>query len=337
MLDTFLFAFNAVAPILLLMLLGFCLNRAHFFDPQTLKKMNTFSFRFCVSAMMFRSMYEMSSLSDIRPELMGFILLYLTSLTAFGWAAGQLFTQQRSRRGVIIQNSFRSNFAVIGISLAVSLGGTAGGGVSASLQFPTVVYYNIVAVLCLTVYSEQGGQSVDLRNILKRIATNPMILGLVSGAAVLLLRDFIPRDSGGELVFSLQRDLPFLYSPIDSLATIATPLLLVLLGAQVNFNAVGNMKKEVITGVFMRLIFAPALGFSLAFLAQRAGLIQLSPPVVSAFLGIFGSPVAVASAVMAEEMGNDAELARQYVVWSCALSTFTLLVWIFCFRHFGLL
>ena len=39
MFDTFLYAFNAVTPMLLLMLLGWGLKAAHFFDDELLRKM----------------------------------------------------------------------------------------------------------------------------------------------------------------------------------------------------------------------------------------------------------------------------------------------------------
>lgn len=337
MLDTFLFAFNAVAPLLLLMLLGFYLNHIHFFSPEMLKKMNTFTFRFGISAMMFRNVYALSGLSDIHMNLAAFILFCCVALTGVGVAEALVFTRQRNRRGVMIQNGFRSNFAIIGILLATSLGGSEGAGVASSMQAPTIIYFNVVAVICLTVYSDREGQRVNLAGILKSIAQNPMILGQVCGVACLALRQIIPRDASGELVFSLQRDLPFLYSAIDQLASMAAPLILVILGAQVNFSAIGTMKKELVVGVLQRLVLAPAIGFVLAFGAQALGLLQLTPAVVSALVGVFGSPVASASAPMVEEMGGDAELARQYVVWTYVLSMLTLMVWIFGFRRVGLL
>ena len=58
---------------------------------------------------------------------------------------------------------------------------------------------------------------------------------------------------------------------------------------------------------------------------------------LSALVGMYGSPVASASAVMAEEMGGDAEQARQYVVWTSAFSMITLFLWIFLLRAAGLL
>ena len=117
----------------------------------------------------------------------------------------------------------------------------------------------------------------------------------------------------------------------------ASPLILILLGARVNFSAVGDMKKELAVGVIQRLVLAPAAGFGMAFLAQGLGFFAVTPAVLSALVGMYGSPVASASAVMAEEMGGDAELARQYVVWTSAFSMITLFLWIFLLRAAGLL
>lgn len=337
MLDTFFYAFNAIAPMLFLMLLGYYLRYTHFFDLSLLKRMSTFTFRFGISAMMFGNVYTLSDLSEIRVDMMCFILICCVAITAVGWAEAMLFTQQRSRRGVMIQNSFRSNFSIIGILLATALGGAEGGSIAASMQAPTIIYFNVVSVLCLIYFSDQPQRRVSPGYILKSIATNPMILGQVVGLACLIARQWIPRDASGELLFSIQGSLPFLYSAVDSLASMATPLILVLMGGQVDFSAVGAMKKELIVGIVQRLILAPVIGFCLAFVAQDLGVFTLTPATVGTLVGVFGSPVASASAVMAEEMGGDGELARQYVVWTCALSMLTLLLWIVFLREFALL
>ena len=337
MFDTFMYAFNAVTPMLLLMLLGWWMKAIHFFDDALLTKMNSFTFRFGISCMMFRNTYNLSSLRDIHLDSIWLALVSCLILTGMGWVEAHIFTDQRNRRGIIMQNSFRSNFAIIGTTLAFSLGGAAGGAVSASLQAPTIIYYNVVAVLCLTIYSDKPDRAVNVPGILKKIATNPMILGQVTGLICLIAREFIPRDAQGELVFSLSRDLTFLYSAIDSLAQLASPMILILLGARVNFSAVKDMKKELVMGVIQRLVLAPAVGLGMAFLSQKLGVFSVTPAVLSALVGMYGSPVASASAVMAEEMGGDAELARQYVVWTSAFSMGTLFLWIFLLRTLHLL
>lgn len=332
MLEAFLYAFNAIVPMLLLMLLGFWLRSSGFFDGNTLKTINAFAFRFGISAMMFNSIYSLPSLKEIRLTLLVYVLISCVVLTALGWVSAQIFTNQRNRRGVMIQNSFRSNFAIIGILVASALGGKEGGAVAASMQAPAIIYYNVVAIFCLAVYSDRPDRAVSLRGILRELVTNPMLIGQIGGLTCLAVRELIPRGTDGTLIFSLSGTLPFLYAPISSLAAMASPLLLIIMGGQINFRAVGFFKKELVAGVIQRLVVAPIAGFGIAVLAQRAGLISLTPGVVSALVGLYGSPVAVASGVMAEEMGGDAELARQYVVWTAALSMITLLFWILLLR-----
>ena len=336
MLDSLIFAANSIIPMMLLMLLGYVLGRRSFFSDETVRQMNRFTFRFCVSAMMFRGIYTLSSLSDISLDTMCFVLVSVVALTVLGWAEARLFTKDRARRGVIIQNSFRSNIGVIGLYLASTLGGAEGSSVCAGIQAPVIIYNNIMAVTVLTVYSG-GERAPGAREVLRRIAVNPMILGQAAGLACLAIRQFIPRGADGELLFSLARDLPFLYSAIDSLASLTAPLLLVLLGAQVDFGAVSHFRKELIVGVAHRLALAPAVGFALALLAQRMGFITLTSALAASLVGLYGSPAAVASAVMTEEIGGDAELARQYVVWTSALSSLSLFVLVLALRRMGLL
>lgn len=57
----------------------------------------------------------------------------------------------------------------------------------------------------------------------------------------------------------------------------ATPLILVLMGGQVDFSAVGAMKKELIVGIVQRLILAPVIGFCLAFGRPGSGRVYPHP------------------------------------------------------------
>ena len=335
MLESFAFAFNAVVPILALMSLGYYLKRICLFNEDTLKRMNTFVFRCGLSVMMFCNIYSLHDLSDIPLTLMFFMLASIILLTLLYAAVAMAATQRRERRGVIIQSGFRSNFAVIGAALASALCGTEGQLLATGVQAPGIIYFNIAAVVCLTMSS--GGQKVSLPMICRRIVTNPLIIGLFSGVVCLVLREFIPRDAQGALVFSLSGSLPFLYAPLNSLSEMATPLVLIVIGAQTDFHAASDMKREIVVGVTLRLIVTPILGFLMAFTAQYFGLLTLTPAAVSVLLAFYGSPVAVAGAVMANSMGCDGELARQHVVWTNTLSMVTLFLWIVLFRQTGLL
>jgi len=157
------------------------------------------------------------------------------------------------------------------------------------------------------------------------------------GFVTLIIRELLPAGPDGEKVFLLQRDLPWLYSPIQSLGKVATPLALIVLGAQLEMSEIRGFRKELIAGVLMRLVLAPALGFSMLFLAVKAGWVQVGPPEIAVLLSIYGSPQAVASIVMSAEMGGDSHLAGQIVVWSSIFGMGSLFVLIFILRSIGLL
>lgn len=337
MLESFLYAFHAVASILIMLVFGYVIGKKGFFDIYTLKKLNAFSFRFTMCALMFRNIYSQTSIRAIQLNSVILVIVSLICITMAGIIAAFCVTRQNNRRGVVIQAAFRSNYAVIGLLLSKNLYGAEGAAAAISLQAPGVFYYNIAAVICLTIFSDREDRSIDPVGVFKQVATNPMIIGIFAGVLCLIAREFIPRDASGALVFSLSRDLDFIYTNITDLANMTTPLVLITLGAQLDFSHMDGMCRELVVCVFMRLFCAPAIGFGSALLLKQIGIVTLTPALVGALLGFWGTPMAVAGAIMAEEMGGDGELARQCAVWTTALSTFTLFLWILLLRFLGVL
>lgn len=336
MLSVFLYAFNAIAPILLLILLGYLLQVKQVFTIDFFKKMNTFAFRYCFPAMMFINLYQLDSFREIDVGLAGSIVLSNAALTLLGGLIAHLITRERARQGVLIQASFRANFIIIGLPIAGGLAGAEGIAVTTSMQAPTVIYFNVVAVLVLSLYTEDDG-TAHMKNMLRRLLHNPILQGIVVGLAVLAAREFVPVTAAGELAFSISRDLSWLYTLLDYLSRIATPLSLIALGGRFKFSDVPGVRKELITGVAARLLMAPAVGFGVAFAFQRMGWIAMTPAVLSTLIAAFGSPVAVSSATMAAEMGADDKLASQIVVWTSLLSMGTIFLMAVLFRSIGML
>ncbi len=337
MVKVFLYAFHAIAPIILLLLLGFFIGKKGYLDRHTIKQLNVFSFRFTMCALMFRNVYEQSTIHSIDLNITILVITSLLLITLAGVILAFCITRQRNRYGVIIQASFRSNYAVVGMVLAGNLCGSDGVTAAVGLQASGIFYYNIAAVLCLTPFSDRAEKRIDVRGMVLSLVTNPMLIGILGGLCCLIAREFIPRDAAGELVFSLSRDLDFIYSCIESLANMTTPLVLLTLGAQWDFSYMEDMRWELTACILMRLIVAPAIGFLSAFLLQHLDIITLTPALTSALLGFWGAPMAVAGAIMAEEMGCDGVLARQCAVWTSALSIFSLFLWILILRGVGML
>ena len=364
MLAVLQYSFNAVMPIILLILLGVFARRKGFLEPPMLRKVNKFNFRFNFFAMMFMNLYEVESIRQMPVRMGVFMIASHCLLVLLGIILSGFLTGERFRRGVLVQALFRSNYAIIGIPVTVALVGDLGGQIASFLQLPVVLFYNMVSVLLLSYYSDYEAQyrlygegplaesnqsreeqkkamaqksGVDFGKILKGLVTNPLIQGLLTGMVVLLIREVIPRGVDGELVFSMRNDLPWLYSSLQSLARMATPLALIVLGGQLEMKEIKGYRKELIAGVLMRLVGAPAVGFSLLYVAVRLGFLVVGRPEIAVVVAIFGSPLAVSSIVMANEMGGDGHLDGQIVVWSSIFGMLSLFVLISILRSRGLL
>lgn len=317
--DIFMFALNAILPILLLILLGYLLKRMHFLEEGWFQKGNKFIFRVCLPVLLFMNVYRIESLSQISWD----VVLYAEIMILLLFLGGMLLVRgkicREEQKGVILQCVFRSNFAIIGIPLAESLGGAKAMGIASVLSAFSIPTFNILAVIALTMYrKDEQGQRQDWKKTLRSIVTNPLIIGVVCGLIVLLIRSALPVDEAGNVCFSIQRDVPWLYDTLNNISKISSPLALIILGGQFDFSAVKELRKQIAIGTLARVFVAPLIALTVA------GVLHFDAQVYPALIALFGSPVAVSSAIMAQEMDNDGTLAGQLVVWTSIASIFTI-------------
>lgn len=325
---------NAVLPILLLILLGYYGRRKGFFHEQTLVEINRFNFKYGYSSMLFINLYNADLSNGLPLRLIGVVMLILTFLALMAWGIAGVLTDKRDRKGVLIQVTFRSNYAIIGMMLAEALAGSEGTAMVAIFQLPSVLFFNVVSVLALSVYSDSE-EKPTVGSILRSMALNPMIHGILAGGLALVIRQVIPTGADGLPVFSISGTLPWLYSALTYLSRMAAPLALIVLGANLILSDARGFMKELIGGTFLRLVGAPVVGFLILYLAQKAGIITLTPGLVAMLIALLGSPVATASAIMAREMKADYSLAGQLVVWTSVLSTASLFILVTVLKLMG--
>ena len=120
------------------------------------------------------------------------IVLYCVAmlLVIFGlsYFAAIATTTVPRRRGVLWQCAFRSNFAIIGLSLAGALGGNEAVAVAAIVSSFTVPLFNVLAVISLSAFT--GGEKKNsIREIIGNIVKNPLIIAIVLGLVCLGIRE----------------------------------------------------------------------------------------------------------------------------------------------------
>jgi predicted permease len=207
---------------------------------------------------------------------------------------------------------FRSNFVIFGIPITEALCGKEATGIASVLIAIVVPLFNFAAVITLEIFN---GSKPNFLKILKGIIKNPLIVASLTA----LLVNFTGIRFPGVIETSM-----------SSIASIATPLALIILGASINFSTVSKNALAISLGLAVKLVILPAVMLSLAVFA-----FGFRGAEVSIIMAIFASPTAVSSFTMAEQMGGDGDLACQLVMFSTVASVLSMFLWVFTLVQFG--
>ena len=311
--ENLLLSFGVVAPLILYMAVGALLRKTGVMDEPSLRKANNIIFYVTLPLMCYRAIAasDLDTMLDT-PYLLymaiGIVILY--ALTA--WIVPLVCKDDR-RRGVLILSVFRSNDAIFGLAVAGALLGEDHLGLISIVISMCVPLFNLFSVVAMERYR---GEKVNFGKVLLRILTNPIILGCIAGFAVNLLDLKLP---------------VFLQKPIDGLASATTPLAFLLLGGTISFAAVKKNRLAISVVSLLRLLVIPvAVVGSLWLLGFRGEFLVVA-------LIIFGAPVAMVTYNMAVAMQADDELAGTLVASTSILSIFTMFLFIFLFKQFGII
>lgn len=320
-----LFTANAVLPIVLMTALGYLLKKLKVLTTEFLDVGNKLTYRILLPILLFYNVYNIEDFSAVDWSFVLYGLVGIVVVFALAIPLYCVFTKDNGQRGALIQSAFRSNYAIIGIPLATALFGQAGAAAASLMSAFTIPLFNALAVVTLSVFNKKEEKAhINVGKILLGIVKNPLIIGVVSGLAVLGIRALL--NLGG-ITFRLT-DVGFLYSAIRSLGAIATPLALIVLGGQFQFSSVKTLWRPILLGTVVRTVIVPAAALLLASVIFK----DLAGEYYATYVAVFGTPVAVSSAVLAKEMDSDYELAGQLVVWTTIASSITVFVIILILR-----
>lgn len=330
--EILIFALNAVLPLILLMALGYFLKKIKLISNEFLSKGNKLCFYCALPVLLFKNLYD-AEFVEIPWKLIVFVIICIIAIFILSLVYVILFVKDNKQKGVMIQGFMRSNYAFIGIPLATALfeagspSEIKAGTCVALISVFCIPLFNMLSVVALSLFVDNKDNKVDYKKILVNIAKNPLIIGIFFGILVLLFRKLVPDST-----FFVKNNLPFLYKFIANVSSIATPLALIILGGQFEFNVISDLKKQIITAVIGRTIIVPILVFTTAILLNCFKDYEFA-----VLIAAFASPVAIVSQVMAKEMNNDYVLAGQLVVWTTVVSSFTIFIIVVTLKSLGYL
>ena len=294
---------SVVLPLFVVMSIGYLSRIVKLIDDSGVGVVNRLVFWVFLPAILFVSVYETNLQEAFNFPLVLFSTLGTTVVFLISFFLLPKLQKKRDRCGVIIQGLIRGNEVYFGFPIVVSLIGSQYLGLMSIVVAFAVLFYNGYSIFALEYFK---GDTVDKREISKNLITNPFILATIAAVIMNLLGLAIPA---------------VLMLGIHSLAGVATPLALFLLGASFNFTSTRGYLKEVVWTTIFRLIIIPGIVIALSILLGFS-----STDTVILFV-TFGVPTAVASYSMARQLNADYELASQIVVYTSSFAILTVFLW----------
>lgn len=298
-------------PIFLLILLGMGSRRMDLLNDTELNHVNKAIFQVMFPFMMFYNIYSADFSGVIRPGYFAFCIITLLAVYFLGVGVTLLVEKDNYSRGALIQAMYRGNFVLMGIPIMQNLLGDEAMGLTTIMVAIIVPIYNVLAVVTLEVF--RGGD-LHLAAMIKKILTNPLILGALTGILAVLL--------GLELPAVLEK-------PVSQVGAAATPAALLVMGASFHFSSVRDNLKDLIIGVTGKLVVSPAIALTAAWLLGIRG-VPLALLII-----MFGAPCAVSGYTMAQQMDSNGELAAGCLIFTSLLSCVTICGWIFLIKQLG--
>lgn len=187
----------------------------------------------------------------------------------------------------------------------------------------SIVFRIFVYIIGTTIIS---GEKITVEKFLpqlKKVFLTPVMVGMFLGIAVFLLQNKAP-------FLRVDRTVPILYSTVKVLASLVSPLCMLLIGMSIGEAKISQCLKDGTAWclALLRNVVAP-LAVSLMCLAlHKTGLVTFTESSLMAILIGFSAPISVTLSIACMQYGKEEQLASR----ACVISTlFTLITFPLCF------
>ncbi len=308
-----IFSFNGVAPVFLIIFLGFGLKKRGLINSNFVNLSSKIVFSVAAPALVFESLSRTDLEITFSLKQIGFVYLSVIFFFALSWLISLVLSNDGRDRAAFIQGSFRSNFAIIGFALISTMFGEQALGKAAIMLAFVMPLYNVLAIIALTVPVKEE-KHLGIKQTLIEIITNPLILATIAAIPFSYFNIELPQ---------------FLTMTVNSLAAITLPLALLGIGGSLNFESIKKDSKLAIAATVLKIVIIPA---AITYLAVYLG---FSGEDLGVIFVLFATPSAIVSFVMAEAMGCNSELAGNIIVMTTLGSIFTISLGIFILKSVG--
>lgn len=313
--DSLIYSLNATIPVFIVIVVGYYLRHIKMLDEPFINAANKFNFKVTLPVMLFVDLATTDFVAAFDIKYVGycFVVTFISVLSV--WGLAKIFMKDKSLVGEFVQASYRSSAAVLGIAFIVNICGSS--GMAPLMITGAVPLYNIFAVIILTFEGnniENGNGRI--KKALLDILKNPIIISIVLGFLYSVIGLPMPQ---------------MMYSTLNNIGKMATPLALICIGAGFEGRKAIKMLKPTIAASIMKLAVWPIVFLPLAIYMGFTG-----DKLIAAII-MLGSPTTPTCYIMSRNMHHEGVLSSSVVVMTTIFSSFTITLMVFIVRYLGLI
>ncbi len=297
-----------VLPVFLVIALGAVLARSRFLSPALLAELNRLTYFVGLPAYLFSSIAGATVGGGRALTVFGVMGGATLLALGFAYVVAKVRGVPPESMGSFLHAAVRGNLAYVGLPvISLALAGRGAGAhwpLAPLAMAPLTVVANALGVLLLLVGHGRPAPGA-LRTLAWQLATNPLLLSSLAGAAVAAAGFTLPA---------------WLAQSIAVTGQMALPLALLCIGGSLVTMPLRGKRTQALLASVLKVGVTPLLGWPLA------RWIGLSPEETLVALLFLATPTAAASYTLAGKLGGDEALAASSVVVSTALSIVSLSV-----------
>ena len=292
---------DVLLPLILILGLGYGLGRSGFFSRDFVFGLNRLVYQIGLPALIIHSLAAARLDRAALGLSLAFTAVTLAGLGA-GWVLSRLMRLEPAQVGTFVQATFRGNLAYVALPVLLALFQAHPErerimALALLVMGPSMVLFNVLSAVVLLSVGSSKGKERSL-GVLKSMALNPLIQASLVGMGLAFLQVRIP----GPLNHTLQM-----------IGALSVPAALICVGAVMAMVHIGPSWKPALVSALVKTALIPLMAWAVGTgLGMEEGAFMV--------LLVFSCcPTAVASYIMAVQMGGDEGIASQAIVFSTVL------------------
>lgn len=313
------------AGVVILILIGYILRKKNVFTSATKDVLTTILIKLAIPCLAFNSFMTDFNKGMISVQIASFFISAASYVLTVIITRAIFYKLEKEKAQVISILSALGQVTLFSLPVLKSL---FDGNDAESMITVNTVTINFRIMLYVYSYFVISGLKCDkqsIKNSVKTICLNPIVIAMFAGLFVYLLQDVVPNVTiRGRSFSAIRIDLyyPPLYSPVKTIASLVSPLAMLLTGIICGgYDVKKALKTKLYYLVaFIRTVLVPVLVLIIVCIAQLLFNVGFTEYSLTSLVICFGAPVSAVICAYSVQYGKEEELVSGTLVISVLFS-----------------